>query len=214
MEVPTQTLNFSRSHETTLIGSPPFTVNFVEINGVGAAYDGYVGPSSRARGLVYSTVYGGQLLSTDSPCGANCHFTQTFYGPAYQCRELDYTQNNEPGNPFCQNTSNPSANGVCDDFAAITENAFDVTWYNARNSSGDTCTNCTGEAWMDGKLWIEYQYLLPEYRTQVGEPPANATPVPASAFEKHQLVCQSYNASYVLQRTYTNSQETIQGTQT
>jgi hypothetical protein len=152
------------------------------------------------------------MLNADSPCGANCTFNQTFTGPAYLCRDVDYTQNNEPGNPFCHGSA--FTNGSCDDFTTPTDNPFDITWYLARNSSGDTCAGCAGEAWTDGKLWVEYQYLLPKYRVQTGNPPTNGTPIPPSAFEKHQFMCQSYNATYELERTYVNFQQTVQGTQT
>src|SRR5436190_2436027 len=182
IQIPIQTLNFSRSHETPHLGSANYTVDFVEINRVGAAYDGYYKHSSRATGLVYSTVYGGRILSAESPCGANCTFTQSFIGPAYLCRDVDYTRDDEPGNPFCHGTS--YLNYECDDFASLTYNAFDITWYNARNSTGDVCAGCNGEGWRDGKLWVLYQYLQPSYRVQTGDPPKNATPIPDSAFEK------------------------------
>jgi hypothetical protein len=210
-EIPIQTLNFSRSHETPLLGSQNFTVSFVDVPGTGAVFDKYLGPSPRANGLVYSTVYGGSVLSTDSPCGPNCSFTQTFTGPAYQCQDIDYTQDDDPGNPFCHGSSDVTSDGSCADFASGTNSAFDVTWYKAVNSTGDTCTGCTGEPWMDGKVWVEYQYLLPQYRIQTGSPPANVTPIPDSAFEKHQFMCQSYDATYTLERTYVNFQQTVKG---
>ncbi|KAH7370231.1 hypothetical protein BKA65DRAFT_589617 [Rhexocercosporidium sp. MPI-PUGE-AT-0058] len=203
--VSTQTLNFTRSHDTPLVRPSSYTVNFADIQGNGAAFNAYTGPSSRAKGLIYSTVYGGQIVPAASPCGANCTFNQTFNGPAYQCRDVDYTQSN-PGNPFCHD-------GPCSasHFASATNSAFDIEWYMAQNSSGNTCTGCLGEAWMDGKLWVEYRYLLPEYRLQTGDPPRNATPIPDSAFEKHQFMCQSYNASYAIRRTYVDFKQKIEG---
>lgn len=172
--------------------------------GNGAAFNGYSGPSSRAKGLIYSTVYGGQALPPDSPCGSNCTFNQTFNGPAYRCQDVDYTKA-DPKNPFCSNMD------CTEYFSSPTRNAFDIEWYAAKNSSGNTCTDCTGDTWHDGKLWVKYQYLLPQYRTQSGDPPTNATPIPDSAFEKHVFVCQSYNATYTLQKTYINFQQSVVG---
>src|SRR5438874_1516877 len=102
---------------------------------MGLALPLYYKPSSRATGMVYSTVYGGSTLSTESPCGANCTFKQSFIGPAYLCQDVDYTQDDVPGNPFCHGAS--YLNGSCDGFATPTNNPFDITWYTARNSSGD-----------------------------------------------------------------------------
>jgi len=204
-QVPTTTLNFSRSHDPSspLVGSSVYTVNFAEVNGVGAAFNGYSGPSSRAKGLIYSTVYGGQVLSPDSPCGPNCTFNQTFNGPAYQCRDIDYTKP-DPSNPFCQKDCTQY-------FSTPTRNAFDIEWYTAKNSTGGTCKDCSGEAWQDGKLWVGYQYLPPQYRTQSGDPPVNTTPIADTALEKHIFVCQSYNATYNLQITYIDFQQSIIG---
>ncbi|KAF4624718.1 hypothetical protein G7Y89_g13448 [Cudoniella acicularis] len=120
---PIQTLNFSRSYDTPLIGSPTYTVNFADIQGNGATFNAYTGPSSRAKGLIYSTVYGGQILTPDSPCGSNCTFNQTFIRPAYQCQDVDYTKAN-PQNPFCGEQPCGESH-----FSSPTNNAFDIEWF-------------------------------------------------------------------------------------
>ncbi|KAH6675854.1 hypothetical protein B0J14DRAFT_691908 [Halenospora varia] len=206
-DITIQTLNFTRSFSTTLTGNTSYTFNFAEIQGNGATFDRYTGPSSRATGLIHSTVYGGHVLLPSSPCGANCTFTQSFNGPAYKCWEIDYTRDVGSRNPFCRDTASCNA----DHFNAPTRNAFDISWYMGRNSSGDTCDGCEGKAWMDGKIWIEYQYLQPSYRIQVDYPPKNATPIPDSAFERHQILCESYNATYTLKRSYVDFQPNVEG---
>lgn len=204
-----QTLNFSRSLDVgnTLIGPPGYTFNFANIQGSGALFNAYTGPSPRATGLVHSTVYGGDVLLPNSPCGANCSFTQSFNGPAYQCHEIDFTKDVESRNPFCRDITSCGK----DHWATPTMNAFDIYWYTGRNSSGDTCDGCLGEPWQDGKIWIEYQYLQSAYRLQEGDPPRNSTPIPESGFEKHQILCQSYNATYSIKRSYVDFQPIIEG---
>src|SRR5271168_3325995 len=102
---------------------------------------------------------------------------------------------------------------VC--FTGGNNNAFDAIWYWGQNSTCSDISSCPTQAWREGKIWILYQYLLPQYRVQIQDPgsslPRNATPIPDSAWERHQLLCQSYNASFNIQRTYTDFQETIQG---
>ncbi|KAH9204019.1 hypothetical protein DL95DRAFT_398852 [Leptodontidium sp. 2 PMI_412] len=209
----TQTLNFSRSQISPLLSITNFTGDLVKTPGIGPDPTAYIGPSPPINGLVYGTIYGGQVLSTDSPCGANCTFNQSFVGPAYKCRDVDYTQNSEPNNPFCLEIANGPMNGTisCEsyfDFGPhFNNNAFDTTWYYARNSSR-LCPDCF-EPWVDGKIWVLYQYLLPQYRIQAVDFPANSTPIPESAWEKHQFVCQSYNARFDIERTYINYQQII-----
>ncbi|KAH8676497.1 hypothetical protein BGZ60DRAFT_429013 [Tricladium varicosporioides] len=104
-DITIQTLNFTRSSSTTLTGNTTYSFNFAEVQGNGATYNRYIGPSSRATGLVHSTIYGGHVLLPSSPCGANCTFTQSFTGPAYKCWEIDYTRDVGSGNPFCRDTA-------------------------------------------------------------------------------------------------------------
>jgi hypothetical protein len=51
---------------------------------------------------------------------------------------IDFTRNDEPGNPFC--TKSQFDYGACGGyFDPILANAFDVNWHMASNSSGDIC---------------------------------------------------------------------------
>lgn len=159
-------------------------------------------------------MYGKRILDVQSPCGANCSFSQVFNGPAYKCDDVDFQNNNDTGNPFCNRASN-SGFGVCGSvFDPITVSAFDKVWYDARNSTADACRPETGcvpatDGYQDGKLWIAYQYLLPEYRQFQNDQGTNSTAIPDSAFERHMFVCHSYNATYSLRRTYTNFQHAV-----
>jgi hypothetical protein len=65
---------------------------------------------------------------------------------------------------------------------------------------------------MERKLWVLYQYLLPEYRSSQTDQGTNSTAIPDDAWEGHAFVCESYNATYTLKRTYNNNVQTIEGT--
>ena len=218
---PIQTMNFSRSPLDVVQyngTTPTFTVPLALLQGSGALFDAYVGASAPATGFVYNTMYGQRLINAPSPCGANCSFTQQFVGPAYKCRDIDFTRDDEPGNPFCAKSN--AGFGACGGyFDPFSDNAFSVNWYMASNSSGDICQGLPAditcgavEPWMDGKLWVLYQYLLPEYRSSQNDQGTNSTPVPENAWERHVFVCESYNATYTLSRAYTNNIQTIEGT--
>jgi hypothetical protein len=208
--VPIQTVNFSRSpFEVQYNGSTPtFTLPLALLQGVGALFDAYVSASAPATGFIYNTMYGRRIVDAPSPCGVNCSFSQTFIGPGYNCRDIDFTRNDEPGNPFC--TKSYSGYGACGGyFDPFLDNAFDVNWYMASNSSGDICQEHPGdyscsavEPWMERKSWVLYQYLLPEYRSSQTDQGTNSTAILDDAWEGHVFVCESYNATYTLKRTY------------
>jgi hypothetical protein len=112
--------------------------------------------------------------------------------------DFDFTQEDIPGNPF------PHGSEPQDWLVGGPAGGF-VDWYDAKNS---TCVGeaCRLEPWMDGRIWIKYQYLLPSYRSQ---PSGSMAELPDSAWERHQLLCQSYNASFSIRRTYNNYQQSI-----
>jgi hypothetical protein len=213
-----QTLNLTRTRRKLAVEQPDnadYTVNFVEINGIGAAGDGYTKPSARTYGLVYSTVQGGRIISSPSPCSGNCTFNQTFFGPAYYCDEIDFTKSSVPGDPF--GTGSQAAQFWGSDVST----AWNVQWYMARNASGacspdePACAIIGSESdptlngWASGTIWIAYQWVQPSARNAsfVGI-------VPDADWERHHLLCTSYNASYAIQRSYVNGIETVSGTYT
>jgi hypothetical protein len=221
-DVPTQSLDFSRSLSYVQYNgtTPIFTLPLVDILGVGAAPEQYVKPSSPATSFISNTLYGKRIIDAPSPCGANCSFSQAFFGPAYKCEDVDFTRNDTIGNPFC--TESFYGHGDCGGYfdPIMFSDPFVANWYMARNSTGDVCAGFSGddsscpinaEPWWDGKLWVLYQYLLPQYRStdNMGR---NATPVPDEAWERNLFMCQSYNATYSLKRTYQNFQQTVHGT--
>jgi hypothetical protein len=55
---------------------------------------------------------------------------------------------------------------------------------------------------MERKSWVLYQYLLPEYRSSQTDQGTNSTAILDDAWEGHVFVCESYNATYTLKRTY------------
>jgi hypothetical protein len=92
---------------------------------VRALYDAYVSASSPATGFIYNTMYGRRIVDAPSPYGANCSFSQTFISPSYNCRGVDFTRNDELGNPFC--TESWSGYGACGGYFNPTSvNAFSV----------------------------------------------------------------------------------------
>lgn len=217
-----QSLNFSKPlADVQYDGTTPlFTLPLANTLGTGAAWEAYVDPSSPATSFISNTLYGRRIKEASSPCGANCSFSQSFVGPAYSCDEVDFTRNDTRGNPFCINSSD--THGICGgNFDQLTLDPFITNWYMARNSSGDICAGISGDdlsqcasnatPWWDGKLWVLYQYLLPQYR-HTDSAGHNATPVPDEAWERHIFMCQSYNATYFVKRTYKNFQQTIDGT--
>lgn len=201
-------LNFS-TPLTTLqqVGNQDvFSLQMADTPGIGASYDRYLKASLPIASFISSTLYGKRIVDIPSPCGANCSFAQIFVGPAYKCDDVDYTKNDVAGNPFCINSDSQSNSGfgACGGtFDHVYINPFVTTWYEARNSSGNHCDDilgCTGtqDAWADGKLWVLYQYLLPQYRNE-NDQGTNSTPIPPEGWERHMFVCQSYNATYELQ---------------
>ena len=196
-----QTLNFSRSRQNLQNTDLGYTVNFADVAGLGAAPNSYDKPSTRANGLMYSTIYSGRISLTASPCGSNCSFSQTFFGPAYKCSEVDYTQADIPGNPFFHGAEADKA------FSDSGPLSNPYTWYRGSNSTcirGHLCYD-DADRWKDGKIWILQRYLLPEARGKVPEVPFGS--LPDSSWEKHQIVCQSYNATYTILRTYSAGAE-------
>lgn len=61
-------------------------------------------------------------------------------------------------------------------------------------------------------MWVLYQYLLPEYRSNQTDQGTNSTAILDDAWERHFFVCESYNATYTLKRTYNNNVQTTEGT--
>ncbi|KAF2685989.1 hypothetical protein K458DRAFT_402540 [Lentithecium fluviatile CBS 122367] len=215
------TLNFSRPlTDVQYNGTTPlFTLPLANTAGTGAIPQQYIKPSPPATSFISNTLYGKAIIDAPSPCGANCSFSQSFVGPAYKCDDVDFMRNDAIGNPFC--TESFYGNGACGGyFDPITLDPFVANWYVAQNSSGDVCAGTSGdrldscainaEPWWDGKLWVLYQYLLQEYRS-TDELGFNLTPVPDEAWERHVFMCQSYNATYSLKRTYQDFQQTVDG---
>jgi hypothetical protein len=191
-----QNLNLSRTRQNLGDSVTGYTINFAEILGSGAAFNSYVGASVSATALIFNTLYSGRLVSSPSPCGASCSFQQSFFGPAYKCSEISSSQTDLAGNPFGADRDN---------FVPAKDDLSSVSWYEARNSTCDGDKDvCMAFPWLDGKLWIMYQYLLPEARAGL-TPEARISGLPASAWERHRIVCQSYNASYSLQRSYSGA---------
>jgi hypothetical protein len=218
---PTYTLNFSKSFEELQYrnGTPIVPLQLSELTGSGANYDGYMEATKGATGLIFNTMYGKRIVEAQSPCGANCSFTQTFYAPAYKCDDVDYA-NIGADNPFCGEDDGTPAKERCESsFKLSTSNTFQRVWYQARNSSGDPCGKygrdssfCpTFEPWQDGKLWVAHQHFLQQYRDTPTERGYNTTPVPEEAWEFHMFMCQSYNATYTVERTYKNFVQRIAG---
>jgi len=210
-------LNFSNpiTNIQNIGGNELFTLQMADILGVGADYNSYQKASSPIVSFISNTLYAKRITDIPSPCGANCSFTQSFVGPAYQCDDVDFTRNDTTGNPFCVE-SNYGFGACGGDFDPVFANQFDANWYMARNSSGDICdgvSDCSSQldAWSDGKLWVLYQYLLPQYRNETNQG-TNSTPIPPEAWERHVFVCQSYNATYQLERKYVNFQHIVNGT--
>ncbi|KAH8704498.1 hypothetical protein GQ44DRAFT_764111 [Phaeosphaeriaceae sp. PMI808] len=218
-----QNLNFSRPlSDVQYNGTTPlFTLPLANTVGIGGAPEQYNNPSSPATSFISNTLYSKRIIDAQSPCGANCSFTQSFVGPAYKCEDVDFTQNTTNGNPFC--TKSGFGHGDCGGYfdPIMRSNPFIANWYMARNSSGNVCVGPSGDEydrctinaqpWWDGKLWVLYQYLLPQYRnsSSIG---TNSIPVPDDAWERHLFVCQSYNATYSVKRTYQNFRQTVHGT--
>ncbi|EPS38928.1 hypothetical protein H072_7330 [Dactylellina haptotyla CBS 200.50] len=183
----------------------------------GASQGSYASPTSRALGLVYNTFNGGQILNLPSPCQGNCTFNQTFFGPTYKCEEVTL-QNEDPGDPFCYNT--PLADCNYKKSGSLSY-PYITSWYlNSVSTCSGTgvdqsrCSNSSlteqtiGNATFtgDGKLWIYYRWLPLEYRDP------NRTTYDGSIWEDHKLVCQSYNASFTIQRAYRGvSEQSVSG---
>ena len=217
-----QTLNFSRSPLSVDYNGTEraYTLPLADLQRSGSTWDNYIKASRPAVSLIYSAVYGKSIVDPPSPCGANCTFSQTFTAPAYKCQDVDYTQQTvaDPKNPFCSLYSDRSE-GCSTVFNQISSDAFNRPWYRARNSTGDPCDelpesiSCSViEGWSEGKIWMMYQHLLPEYKKMQTSDGYNSTPIPDSAWEKGMFVCQSYNATYNLKRQYSNNIHTVTGT--
>ena len=179
----------------------------------------YIGPSSRALGLVYSTLNGGQISPLPSPCNGNCTFNQTFFGPAYKCDEVTPETEVPEGIFYNIPASDIEAVGI------ISTRPYVATWYwarlaNCKNATfdGAECpqTNTTSggigspaigdaTASSDSRFWIFYRWLPPEKRD------VNRTVWDGSIWENHKIMCQQYNASFNIQRTYLGLGQHIQG---
>ncbi|KAH6893066.1 hypothetical protein B0T10DRAFT_591958 [Thelonectria olida] len=219
---PAYTLNFSKSFQERQYrnGTPIVPLQLSELVGSGANYDGYSEATKEGAVLILNTMYGKRIIETESPCGANCSFTQTFNAPAYKCDDVDYA-NIGADNPFCGEDDGTPAKERCEaPFNIATGNPFQRTWYKALNSSGDLCERYRGadasfcptyEAWQDGKLWVAHQHFLEQYRDTSMNQGYNTTPVPEEAWEFHMFMCQSYNATYTIERTYKNFVQKVAG---
>src|ERR1700753_1937925 len=95
-------LDLSRTNQDAINEKLSFVSQFDQLQLFGAYEGGYVGPSSRAVGMVYNTFNSGQMPPLPSPCNGNCTFNQTFFGPAYKCDEVT-SSNDVPGDPICYN---------------------------------------------------------------------------------------------------------------
>ena len=191
-----KTLNLSRSPENLRNTGLGYTINFVDTRKFSVAPNAYVKPSTGANGLIYSTIHNGRISLAPSPCGLDCSFSQTFFGPAYKCSEVDYAQADIPGNPFPHGAEAQKA------FAATGGVYSPYEWYIGTNSTCISGQVCHGddERWKDGRVWILYRYLLPEAREKI--PEGRLKNIPDSSWEKHQIVCQSFNATYTILHTY------------
>jgi hypothetical protein len=195
---------------------PIFPLQLADYVDSGASYRSYRTASTAATGFVYNTMYNKRIVDAESPCGANCSFTQTFHGPAYKCDDVDFLKDNDTANPFCLQPSSRGY-GICGGvFDASTINTFTTTWYSARNSTSTSCQIKDGcipvtDPWREGKIWIAYKYFLPQYRNLANANGVNSTPVPDEAWERYMFSCQSYNATYKLRRSYNNFQHTVTG---
>jgi hypothetical protein len=222
--LPIYTLNFtkdvieSRYYNNTQI----FPVQLARHQGSGALWNAYSESTAAATGFIYNTLYGKRIVEAPSPCGANCSFEQTFQGPAYKCDDIDFATTADGNNPFCAFTGTTEF-GTCGAIFGDSHNGNSldgITWYRAQNSSrgqpecdGDSCP-AARLAWQDGKLWVAYQYMFPEYRGLVddaGQLRDTATKVPTAAFDRRMFMCQSYNATYKIRRWYQDFQQTVTG---
>ncbi|KAJ6259018.1 hypothetical protein Dda_5914 [Drechslerella dactyloides] len=207
-DLPIQITNLDLTGPDTITTDPnEFKSQFAQPILFGAARGGYDTPSSRALGLVYNTFNGGQILSLPSPCNGNCTFNQTFYGPAFKCEEVT-PENDSPWAGCYNKTADECGAGY-----ASLHDPYVTTWYDAgvsvcNGTDGtdgiETCTALPSNARKigdatyvgDGKLWIFYRWLPPDLRDP------NRTTYDESIWENHRLVCQSYNASFNVHRTY------------
>lgn len=224
--LPIYTLNLTKdvSELQYRNNTPIFPIQLAQYEPIGASWRLYGGVTTAATGLIYNTLYGKRIINGQSPCGANCSFTHTFNGPAYKCDDVDFVNDNDPQNPFCPQgtTTARSSFGIC---GSVFENVGPptslsyITWYIGQNSTRQSCQARNGcvpatDAWQDGKLWVAHQYMLPAYRDLfdgIGTVKDPNTSIPPEALEKHMFVCQSYNATYTLRRSYQDFQQSITG---
>lgn len=171
----------------------------------------YDHPSSRATAIIYQTVYGGQIISSESPCGANCTLTQSFVGPTYKCDQLDPY---DPEAPWCKEPFNP--NSKCEDVIGdfgLTD-PKNVWWYETRNSSVSNSTRAVLKPWTEGVLWVRHKYLPAEFRKSYNYSTPYQPRIPGSAWHNFTFRCRPHNARFDITRTYKNFELHIEGSTT
>jgi hypothetical protein len=222
--IPIQNVNFSRGRSDLTATEALAAVNFVETTRV-KQFDmspdigspGYERPSSRATALIYQAVYGGQIVNSQSPCGANCSFSMSFSGPSYQCIEMDQY---DPQSPWCALDTRYNCQDIVEDFGLTDPSK--VTWYQARNSSSSFCmtrlensTVCQqssneDDSWLDGTLWVRHRYLPVQHRAGYNSSDGLSNPkLPGSAWENTTFLCTQWETQFDIQRTFIEFQQEI-----
>ena len=172
---------------------------FKDMSG-GVGTPGYDGPSSRARALIYQTAYGGEVIHSPSPCGANCSFVQSFEGPSYKCTALDPY---DASAPWCVEQAKRERS--CEETINTGTDPVKAQTYEARNSSEYFSTKYYGtlpwtegnDEWMDGILWVRHRYLLPEWRS-IPEGKVR----PNEAWLNFTFRCEQWDTRFDLRQTY------------
>jgi hypothetical protein len=206
-------LNFSRNRTSVSASDNLTAINFVETENqkfkdmsADLGTPGYSRPSSRATALIYQTVYGGQIVSGDSPCG-NCSFTQSFVGPSYNCTQIDPV---DPNAPWCQRAASHSdACGADFVFRSDRTNPAKIIWYEAGNAT----SNFTS-AWNEGAIWVRHTYLPQEYRTPYINATDDSTFPLSSAYQIFAFKCEQWNTRFDIRRTYADSSQLVEGNYT
>ncbi|KAF2194597.1 hypothetical protein K469DRAFT_744484 [Zopfia rhizophila CBS 207.26] len=151
------------------------------------------GPSNAALAIVYQTVYQGQIVNAESPCGArDCSFRQEFQAPSYHCEDVAVEALNSP---WCQISEQGIANKTC-----ILEDpevfGFANIMYSAGNGSGgvDTFSNVT---YGDGNFWFMFRDYDPELRDP------NATiGYQSSPYRNVSFRCSIWDTTYKVRRLF------------
>lgn len=114
--------------QVPVLGPLTSDVGFVEAG----PSETYLGPSAPLRRIAIRVLTNGELITWPSPCGINCSYTATFFGPAYQCNNGSLE-----GSPL-QNSSLSS--GVSPYYAIATD---DTMWISTGISPNINVTYCT-----------------------------------------------------------------------